>query len=172
MLTGAGHQFWPLDPRAEEVDVHDIASGLAFQCRYNGQVSRHYSVAQHSVHLSDWFAGRGDRPLARWALLHDAAEAYLGDMIRPLKPAMADFLAAESRLEAAIFARFGLDGPIPAAVKDADTRILTDEFIHLFPTAAVERHGLHRRPRLGLAIARLTPDQARALWLQRFDQLF
>jgi hypothetical protein len=172
MLTASGLQFWPLDPRADEVEIADIAHGLAHQGRYNGQTSRFYSVAQHSIHLSDWFAARGDADLARWALLHDGAEAYIGDMIRPIKPIFLSFLDIEARIERAIFARFGLEGGIPQAVKDADTRILTDEFIHLFPTEAVERHGLHARARLGINIARMAPGDARFLFLHRFERLF
>jgi hypothetical protein len=172
MLTASGLQFWPLDPRADEVEIGDIAHGLAHQGRYNGQTSRPYSVAQHSVHLSDYFAARGDEELARWALLHDAAEAYIGDMIRPLKPIFLSFMEIERKIERCIFDRFDLKGEIPEAVKDADTRILTDEFIFLFPKEAVERHGLHARPRLGLNIARLTPADARLLFLRRFERLF
>jgi hypothetical protein len=172
MMTASGLQFWPLDPRVDEIEIGDIATGLAHQGRYNGQTSRFYSVAQHSIHLADYFSARSDHDFARWALLHDAAEAYIGDMIRPLKPIFLSFLEIESRIERCIFERFDLKGDIPQAVKDADTRILTDEFIHLFPTEAVERHGLHKRARLGINVARLTPGDARALFLHRFERLF
>lgn len=172
MLTASGVQFWPLDPRADEVELEDIAFGLAHQGRYNGQTRRFYSVAQHSVHLADWFAIRHDVQLARWALMHDAAEAYLGDIIRPVKPFVPGFAEIEARLERVIFRAFGLEGEIPQAVREADTRILTDEFLHLFPTEALARYGLDQRPRLGIAIEALRPHDARALFLNRFELLF
>ena len=71
--TYTGRQFWPLDPRIEDIDIHDIAHALSHQCRYSGHCLRFYSVAEHSVLLSHHVAGEH----MLWALLHDAWEAYL-----------------------------------------------------------------------------------------------
>jgi uncharacterized protein len=79
--TYMGVQFWPLDARADDVDIRDIAHALANICRFTGHVRRFYSVAQHSVIVS----AQVPPGLMRAALLHDAAEAYLGDISRPLK---------------------------------------------------------------------------------------
>lgn len=172
MLTSTGRRFWPLDPRPEDIDIEDIATALTHVARYGGQTRRHYSVAQHSVHLADWFSARHFHELAPYALLHDAAEAYLGDVIRPIKPELAGYGAIEARLEAMILERFGLRGPIPAEVKDADTRIIGDEMRYLFPAEALAAQGLAGRPRLGLHVADLAPGVVRALFLRRFAALF
>ena len=79
--TYTGKQFFPLDPQQDQVDIEDIAHGLAYQCRFNGQTRYFYSVAQHSLIV----AGLVPKRLYLAALLHDAAEAYMGDMVKPLK---------------------------------------------------------------------------------------
>lgn len=83
-MLASGRKFWPLDPRPEDVHLDDIVSTLAQMCRWGGSTSRFYSVAQHST----WVARRVVRThphLALQALLHDAAEAYVGDQRRPFK---------------------------------------------------------------------------------------
>lgn len=130
MQTFTGGQFWPLDPRAEEIDPRDIAHALAMQCRYNGHCRRFYSVAEHCVLLSA--AVRPENAL--WALLHDAAEAYVGDMVRPLKRQMPNFRVLEDTVLHAIAFRFDLPWPMPAEVIEADNRILRSERIELMPS--------------------------------------
>lgn len=118
-----GRAFWPLDPRPEEIDIHDIAHALSMQCRYGGHCRRFYSVAEHSIHLSHVV------PLcdALWGLLHDASEAYLVDIPRPLKRSMEDYRRWEGILMQVVAERFGLPLPMPDSVALADVRILTNE---------------------------------------------
>lgn len=123
MQTAGGRQFWPLDPRPEEVFLDDIAHALSHLCRYGGHCRNFYSVAEHSVLMSRAVAPA----FARWALLHDASEAYVVDVPRPIKPALAGYDAIETRIMAAVCLRFGLPPEMPAAVKAADRAILTDE---------------------------------------------
>lgn len=79
-----GRRFYPLDPRADEVRIEDIAIALGNTCRWGGRCEPWYSVAQHSLHVMAMV--ESEQPeLALQALLHDAAEAYLGDIVRPLK---------------------------------------------------------------------------------------
>lgn len=131
--TFSGLAFYPLGPATEDILAADIAHSLAMQCRYNGHVRRFYSVAEHCVLMCDWIlASHRDadeaRELALWALLHDAAEAYIGDMVRPLKLQMPDFIALDEKVTTAVARRFALcEAEIPAAVKLADSRILLDE---------------------------------------------
>lgn len=136
MQTHSGLAFYPLDPAPEDIVPTDIAHSLAMQCRYNGHVRRFYSVAEHCVLMSDWildvgpllYGSESSSHLALWALLHDAAEAYIGDMVRPLKINMPAFVALDELVTAAVARRFALeDAVIPSAVKTVDTRILLDE---------------------------------------------
>lgn len=129
--TYGGRQFWPLAPRAEDVDIRDLAHHLALINRFGGATDQPYSVAQHSVHVADQF----DEPVvALCALLHDGGEGYLGfDPMRPIKHALSGVAAAERRIARQIALRFDLPfnpaspHPWPAAVHAVDDRILLDE---------------------------------------------
>ncbi len=127
--TFSGRRFWPLDPRSEDVAIEDIAHALSLVCRFGGHCRCFYSVAQHSVLVAD----KCPRfPLH--ALLHDAAEAYLGDMTRPLKRSLREagmraFDEAEVAVLAAVHLRFGVAHNVDAnrEIEDADTRMLLTE---------------------------------------------
>ena len=95
--TFSGLRFWPLDPNPEKILIADIAHALAHQCRFGGHASKFYSVAEHSVHVSKLCLPEH----ALWGLLHDASEAYLVDLPRPLKllPEFAPYREAERRLQ-------------------------------------------------------------------------
>lgn len=123
MQTYTGGQFWPMDPRPDEVRIEDISAALSKLCRYGGQCTRFYSVAEHCVHVAN--AAPDGLKLA--ALLHDASEAYLSDVIRPIKSFLSNYLEIEAGLERVIAERFGLTWPMPAEVKRLDTAILADE---------------------------------------------
>jgi hypothetical protein len=143
--TASGVAFFPLKPRVEEVRLHDIAHSLALVNRYGGHTPAPYSVAQHSAlvlkRVREILAE--DLPLPpderlnieRWALLHDAAEAYVGDMVRPLKiaPQMAAYRDAEKLVMEVIATRFQLKGFEPAVVKRADNDLLATEAGFFFP---------------------------------------
>ena len=131
MQTKSGVQFWPLDPRPEDVRLEDIAWSLSHQCRYAGHCAFFYSVAQHSVMVADMVP----HELKRTALLHDATEAYLVDLPRPVKRMMADYRAAEQVVWEAVARRFGLPLELPAEVKDADEDALATEAPILMPNA-------------------------------------
>lgn len=166
--TASGLTFYPLDPRPEEILIEDIAHHLARICRWGGAVERYYSVAEHSVLLAEHFVNSGDIDLARWALLHDAAEAYLGDVVRPLKPYFAEFKTFESQLERMIWQRFGLVGDLPAEVHAADTAILGDERRQLFKTKADPRLDRPGETGLGLEVVCLPPEHATETFLRVF----
>ncbi len=125
MHTFSGRRFYPLKPRAEDVCLEDIAHALSMICRFGGHCPMHYSVAQHSVLVS--FEADHDDQL--WGLLHDASEAYLGDMIRPIKHqlAMGAYRDAEAAVMACVCERFGLDPRMPLSVRNADRRVLATE---------------------------------------------
>lgn len=165
MQTHSGRQFFPMDPHPADVDIHDIAHALGMLCRYNGHVERFYSVAEHCVHLSRVVAPEH----ALWALLHDATEAYVGDMVRPLKRSMPDYVAAEDRVMEAIAARFGLAGSMPAEVKAADTAILLNEREALL--APPPRPWSTDGDRLDVEIEAWDPRRAKWAYLVRFSEL-
>lgn len=123
MQTFTGGAFYPLDPRADEIRFADIASALSKMCRYSGHCIKFYSVAEHSVHV----ASLAPTALKLTALMHDASEAYLTDVIRPIKKYLVEYAGIEATLERVIAERFGLVFPFPAEVKRLDNCILTDE---------------------------------------------
>src|SRR5919206_1056969 len=130
LQTVSGRWVNPFDPDPEQLDAGDIARALANQCRFGGHSRVFYSVAQHSVIVSRLVEERGgDVEDAFAALMHDATEAYLGDMPHPLKhrsPLGADFKAAEENLERAIRARFRIKADVPQ-IKSADRALLATE---------------------------------------------
>jgi len=133
-----------LDPNPAEVHFTDIARGLSRLARFNGLSSGFYSVAEHSALCLRVFechaAGDIDtdpwlRDIARDVLMHDAAEAYLGDVTRPLKAHLPRYRRIEARMEAAIAARFNLTGAAPEWVKRCDLEMLAAEKAALMPGA-------------------------------------
>lgn len=165
MQTYTGRAFWPLDPRPEEVEIADIAHALSHQCRYAGHCRQFYSVAEHSYLLSRRVAPEH----ALWALLHDAAEAYLVDLPRPVKRNVVGYAEAEAAVMAAICARFGLPSEMPAEVHEADGRILHDEAAQNMarPPMPWNLPGLP----LGLTLQLWSPLRAEAAFLNRYYQL-
>ncbi len=173
MGTVSGRRFYPLTPSAEDVDIRDIVRGLSMSCRYGGQVRAFYSVAEHSVHVSE----RVSPEYALEALLHDAAEAYIGDMVRPLKhqPEMAAFRRAEAAIEAAIFEAFNVF-PTPesrADVKEIDDRIIVDEVKHLVgnPEMYLQTGALMGLKPLNVQLQYWSPVDAEKAFMERFAEL-
>ena len=119
----SGRRLDLLDPTPVDIEIEDIAHGLAFVARWNGQTKGDfaYSVAEHSLLVTDIFAIQQPNAPIKWqlaALLHDAPEYVIGDMISPVKAAVGpDYGTLDDRLTAAIHLRFGLPAQIPATVK-------------------------------------------------------
>lgn len=167
-LSGKRIDFWNPDP--DEIAIEDVAAGLAALPRWCGQTQAHgravhYSVAQHS-----WLCSKRCPTHALAALLHDAAEAYMGDCPRPLKRELGiTWTIIETRLQRAIFAKFGLPPEIPAAVKAIDDRLLMTERRDLQPLCP-PWEGDWPDP-LDFAISPWPGEQARTAFLARFTQL-
>jgi hypothetical protein len=121
----SGRRLDLLDPTPMDIEVEDIAHGLAFVARWNGQTigDYAYSVAEHSLLVEEIFGRQNPGMAARWhlaALLHDAPEYVIGDMISPVKAAVGPgYGALDDRLSAAVHLRFGLPAALPAAIKKA-----------------------------------------------------
>src|SRR6185312_10187038 len=109
MQTAHGRVFWPLDPRAEEVHLDDIAWALSYQIRFAGHALGPYTVAEHCVRVARLARSMGaTRGEVKAALLHDASEAYVVDVPRPLKPYLKEYKAIERRVQDAIATRFDM----------------------------------------------------------------
>ena len=163
--TYAGKQFWPLAPKPEDLDIVDIAHSLSLQCRFNGHCREFYSVAEHSVRVSEILPP----DLALWGLLHDAAEAYLSDLPKPIKQLLPAFCEAEDRLLEVILDRFGLTWPLPEEVHEADLRLLATEARDLMAPPP-EPWGLDIEP-LPRAIEPWAPENAERRFLRAFEEL-
>lgn len=159
-----------LEPRPDHILIADIAHALSNLCRFNGHARAFYSVAQHSVLVS-----RAVPPEdALWGLLHDAAEAYIGDVTRPLKlwlehVAPGALSGVERRLQQAIAARFGLPDRMPASVKHADDVLLATEKRDVLAVSDVPWVALPEP--LSDRIRPMSPVEAEVDFLTRFFQL-
>lgn len=119
----SGSYFNFEDPAGSEFTISDIAHGLAHICRFTGHCIAFYSVAEHSV----WCSRIAPKGYELAALMHDAAEAFIGDVAKPLKQLLPDYARIEQRVEAAVFDRFGLPRDMPEPVKIIDKQMLRTE---------------------------------------------
>lgn len=165
--TFSGNRFYPLRPHIDQVAIEDIAHGLAYQCRFNGQTKTFYSIAQHSLIV----ASLVPPPLRLAALLHDAAEAYLGDMVKPLKVLLPEFAALEDKVTAIIATTYGIDFSDYAPIKRADLVALATEKRDLMPHSAERWAYLDGIAPLPGIIVAMDPGEAKQCFLQRFHEL-
>lgn len=110
--------------RPEDIDIRDIAHGLAHITRFGGQAQNHITVAEHSLTV----AALVPAPYKFAALLHDAAEAYLGDIPKPLKNLLPDYARIEKYLMQIIAGKFRFDYPVPKIIKEADMQAIRQEW--------------------------------------------
>lgn len=162
--TYTGRRFFPLDPRAPEVDMADIAHSLSLICRFAGHCNQFFSVAQHSVFVSHLV----DPEHAMWGLMHDAAEAYIGDIRRPLKGLVPNVKDIEGRILVAIAMALGLPVQIPPAVKVADNVALATEAALLM--ANTDGWDMPEGP-VNVPLVPVGPREARESFLTRFAEL-
>ena len=137
ITTYSGEAFDPAQPDSQKIHIADIAHALSLLCRANGHFKRFYSVGQHCVNCALEAQARGYRPQVQLAcLLHDASEAYLADITRPVKEHLTIYLELEARLQGAIYNKY-LTGALSQAewewVQDIDNQLLLYEFQVLMP---------------------------------------
>ncbi len=170
--TYTGKKFFLLKPRLKDVDIRDIAHGLALQCRWTGQSKFHYSIAQHSYYCS--FLGPESEALDR--LLHDASESYMGDMNRPLKhftEAGVAYRRQEAVLQHTICRKFGLALIEPSSVKIADHQMLYAERNQLMNLEFEEvGHWNKDETPASVKIKKWSPKKAEKMFLRRFNELY
>jgi len=173
LQTISGRWLNPFDPDPEQIDIGDIARALSNQCRFGGHCRPFYSVAQHSVHVSELVAERGgDVEDVFAALMHDAGEAYLGDMPHPIKhrsPLGAAFREAERHLERAIRERFRIKAEVPG-LKPADRALLATER-RAFSAETWHWPELDGIEPLAIELRAWSPDEAERAFTRRYAEL-
>ena len=166
ILLRSGCYFDLAEPERSEFTIEDIAHALSNICRFTGHTVRFYSVAEHCWHCS--FIVPPEHALA--ALLHDAAEAFVGDVASPLKGMLPDYRQIEARVHRAVLARFGLGPDLHPSVKQADMAMLLAE----------QRQAMSNRDRWfevdGIEPAArhllwMYPHHAAPAFLRRYDEL-
>jgi len=181
----SGRRLDLLDPTPVDIEIEDIAHGLAFVARWNGQTSGDwpYSVAEHSLLVEEIYGRSEPDAPAKWrlaAVLHDAPEYVIGDMISPVKAAVGPaYGALDDRLAAAVHLRFGLPAAIPVKVKKAIKKAdrvsawLEATQIAGFSASEADRFFGKPDPRLteGLTIVLRPPVEVRAAYLRRHADL-
>jgi 5'-deoxynucleotidase YfbR-like HD superfamily hydrolase len=165
--TYSGRRFTPTNPNPNAIVIQDIAHSLSMQCRFSGHTKKFYSVAQHSVYVS-YICNHED---ALWGLMHDATEAYLVDVPRPLKRSgkFDAYLEFEAVMQKAVCKRFGLSEQEPPSVKLADTILLATEARDLmYPLRTDWVQPVEPLP---FKIDPLGPREAKDLFMKRFFEL-
>lgn len=172
--TGLAFDFEDVIP--ENVVLADVAHSLALQCRFNGHVREFYSVAQHSVIVSEIVP----RELARFGLLHDAAETFTGDLVKPVKDVLRQrygdrgFQLLERKIRVAILIRFGVPFPAPdelATVKAADRVALATERRDLMSPPAQTWESIEDVEPLARRIIPWQWEEAQVRFLERFAEI-
>ncbi|MFY0692970.1 MAG: HD family hydrolase [Paracoccaceae bacterium] len=181
----SGRRLDLLDPTPIDIEIEDIAHGLCFVARWNGQTKGDfaYSVAEHSLLVERLFAAANPKAPVKWrlaALLHDAPEYVIGDMISPVKAAVGPgYAELDDRLTAAIHIRFGLPAKTPVAIKkqikkaDKQSAWLEATQIAGFTTAEADRFfGKHSdSPALPASLVPRPPMDVKAEFIARFEDL-
>lgn len=164
ITTRSGGRFDYDAPDILEIHIRDIAHALSHICRFTGHTGRFYSVAQHSVLVSQLVPPEH----ALVGLLHDAHEAYVGDMATPLKELVPAYRAIEARAWQAVATRLGVNPILPACVKQADIIALATERRDLMPPDGRVWSPLYKIVPLSIRIKPMRPKKAEAAFLARY----
>lgn len=169
MLTASGGVFYPLDPHPDEVEIYDIAHALGMACRYGGHCKRFFSVAEHCVKMAEC----APEPLKLATLMHDASEAYLQDVIRPVKYSLPGYLPIEDRLMRVIASKYGFSWPMHPEIKVLDERMIGAERLQAVHPNALKKTWSRwsEVPPLDVTIEFWSPDYAKHAFLTSFNTL-
>jgi 5'-deoxynucleotidase YfbR-like HD superfamily hydrolase len=160
--VSAGHYVDFMNPDPATIEISSVAAGLSKICRFGGQCPQFYSVAEHCIHatalaVSDGLVG----DVLRAVFLHDAAEAYIGDMVKPLKVMMPEYAVVERRMEAAIEKAFGVEFlRWENTIKFFDRAMLKAEKTTMWPNDAEEWEGFSEIEDRDVPLRFWRPDQA------------
>ena len=165
--TKSGRRVSLLNPSPSQIVIGDIAHGLAHQCRFNGQTNKFYSVAQHSVLVASILP----RELRLAGLLHDASEAYLGDVVQPLKDLLPEYQSLEANFCEVLGARFGVNLQHNDAIRHADLVVLATERRDLMPMDTADWSSIAGITPLSRTIKPKSPEAASAQFMEMFFML-
>lgn len=168
ILTTSGTYFNLSNPHESEIRIEDIAHALSKLCRFSGHCREFYNVAQHSVLASLLVPAEH----ALMALLHDAAEAYIGDVTSPLKAMLPEYKIIENRVTNAIYQRFNIGPHQYPTIKHADLVMLATEREHLLPATDYQWECIRGiKPMKILNFRCWEPDEAHDKFMDRYDQI-
>lgn len=167
--TFTGKKFHILDPQPEDIDIIDIAHALSMNCRYTGHCRKFYSVAEHSIYVSQLVP----EEYRLWGLLHDASEAYLTDVASPIKPLLNNYKTLEKRVMDVICDKYGLPTEMPREVHIADVQILRKEAYVNMSTKGIDWPCFDENvPMVETEIKCYYPEQAEMAFLDEYSKLF
>lgn len=170
--TFTGKQFFPNDPRPEDIDIYDIAASLSKLCRFNGHTRVFYSVAEHCVLMAQYSLNTHlGRRLALEALLHDGAEAYIGDMPKPVKDMDPIFQEMEAKIYRAVSQKFGIPPLTTSIVKVWDVAILKTERAAVMPQSNHTWSLPEEVVPLPVTVEGWAPEVAEFRFLQTYTQI-
>ena len=170
IATLSGARFYLDELNIEEIPLQDIAHALAMNCRYNGHIERHYSVAEHSVLVASVLAQQGhNHATVRAGLLHDVSEAFVPDIPRPFKKYITGFADFEEALLREASIAFDFPYPLPPAVEYIDRNIVANEAHSLFPNPPDWVDNYEYIQELEPEHFGLPADIARDMWLMIFN---
>lgn len=164
LLTCSGKYFNFMEPENSSVDIEDIAHALSNICRFGGHTRSFYSVAQHCVMVSEIVS----ESVQLQALLHDASEAFVGDVIKPLKDQMPNYELIEAKVQSAIYRHFGLSEMMSPEIKKADRILLATERRDLMSENLIPWSLTQGIEPLKKCIQPLSPIAAKQQYLDRF----
>ncbi len=165
--TYTGLKFYPFSPRAEDIDIEDIAHALSMNCRFNGHVKYYYSVAQHSVIVSNIC----EKQFAFSGLMHDSSESYISDIARPLKR-MSSFNfynEMEENILEVIYKKYKIR-PINDHIKHVDSRLTLTEGRDLMPNVSYWPM-IKKYDPYDFKIEPWSQKHSKQLFLERFNKL-
>lgn len=160
------------NPRPDQINIRDIAQSLSNICRYGGHCN-FYSVAEHSVHCASLAAREGGNNDVIFAtLMHDAHEAYIGDMTKPLKLLMPEYQKLEKKIEAVVNKKFGIDTSHKKIIKKFDHQMLKAEKEYLFPKDKIRWNGFDTIKKPDIKIHCWIPNEAERMFFRVFNLLY
>ena len=168
--TFSGLSFDPMNLSVDSIDVIDIAHSLSLQCRWKGHCTRYFSVAEHSVLMSEVVS----KEAALYALLHDLSESFIGDCPRPFKPLFPNFKELEQQIRRTFDLKYGLEIPnkeIIEEIKCADLRMLATERYQNLRYTGIEWEILKDIKPYLICLGYWSPDLAEYRFLARFKEL-